>query len=229
MRVRLVFSRRQLRAGAAALSLVASFYALGAAAWRFGGSYPAPAGVYDRLVTLGNTVLGQSGGVGIGTSASDRTLNVGGDARLGGSLTAAGGLRFATLARDPANGDGAFYYNASTHALRWHEAGAWAEAAGGGALRCAPFDDPKVNVRRGRSNVALPVCLRSDGGNNALLWCRSIPKPPFTVGEILTSDVGSGECETWIPSGRFTTSNWTPKTPGQGASYGVVKRVLCCQ
>lgn len=68
--VRLTFSRRQLKAAAALGLLVALAYGLRSDTLKLSTYYPAPSGVYKKIITTAQTVLARDGGnVGIGTTS----------------------------------------------------------------------------------------------------------------------------------------------------------------
>ena len=60
--VRLIVSRRQLKGALALILLVGLAYALESDTITLSTIYPAPSGVYKRIITTGNTVLARDGG-----------------------------------------------------------------------------------------------------------------------------------------------------------------------
>lgn len=144
-------------------------------------TYPAPSGTYNQIVTTGggnrDTVLNRDGGntvltgsgnaagrVGIGVSAPATKLDVAGDARLtgglsaGGSVTAAGAIKaggpmsVGMLAADPPGSNGMIYYNTTTNSFKGFSNGAWKELA---VSACKPD---------GSCSAAVPACGKTTTG-----------------------------------------------------------------
>lgn len=110
-------------------------------------SYPSPVGIYNQIVTTGNsgaaptdttfnrnagnTILvpptNASGNVGVGTTSPTSKLTVAGS--IAGSST----IQVGTLAADPPGADGMLYYNSTTKKVRVYQGGAWADLGGGSA------------------------------------------------------------------------------------------------
>jgi hypothetical protein len=98
-------------------------------------TYPTPSGVYAQIVTTGaggrNTRLCRdSGNVGIGVKNPSKKLDVAGNGRFSGTLSAGsvksqGTLRAGGLAADPAGSNGMIYYNTTSNKLRAFINGSW--------------------------------------------------------------------------------------------------------
>ena len=133
--VRLVVDRRAAKVILAAIAVATLTMRLSSETLTLATTYPAPVGVYNQLVTTGNsgsapadTTLARNAGnvilapatnangrVGIGTSAPQAKLDVGGTVKVGG------------LPADPAGGvDGVLYYNSGTKRLRLFS-GSWGD------------------------------------------------------------------------------------------------------
>lgn len=76
--------------------------------------YPAPSGVYTRMLTTGDTVLARDGGgVGIGTQTPSGKLDVNGDMVVRGDFTASNNIVLGGVARNTWPGLGAGSVNAT--------------------------------------------------------------------------------------------------------------------
>ena len=136
--VRLVVDRRAAKVILAAVAVGTLAMRLSSETLTLTTTYPAPVGVYNQVITTGNsgtvpadTTLARNAGnvilapagnpggrVGVGTSAPQAKLDVDGTLRLGG------------LPGDPGGGvDGVIYYNAGTKTMRLY-AGSWGDLGG---------------------------------------------------------------------------------------------------
>lgn len=136
--VRLVVDRRAAKVILAAVAVGTLAMRLSSETLTLTTTYPAPVGVYNQIVTTGNsgstpadTTLARNAGnvilapgtnvngrVGVGTNAPQAKLDVGGTLRVGG------------LAADPAGGmDGVIYYNSGTKTMRLFS-GSWGDLGG---------------------------------------------------------------------------------------------------
>ena len=136
--VRLVIDRRAAKIVLAAVAVGTLAMRLSSETLTMTTTYPAPVGVYNQLVTTGNsgtvpadTTLARNAGnvilapatningrVGVGTSAPQAKLDVGGTVRVG------------ALPGDPGGGvDGVIYYNSATKTVRLYS-GSWGDLGG---------------------------------------------------------------------------------------------------
>lgn len=136
--VRFVVDRRAAEIILAAAAVVTLAMSLSSETLTLTTTYPAPVGVYNQLVTTGNsgtapadTILARNAGnvilvpagnvngrVGVGTSAPQAKLDVGGTLKVG------------ALPADPAVGvDGLVYFNSASKKMRVF-AGAWGDLGG---------------------------------------------------------------------------------------------------
>jgi hypothetical protein len=156
--VRLVVDRRAAKVILAAFAVGTLTMRLSSETLTLATTYPAPVGVYNQLVTTGNsgtapadTTLARNAGnvilapatnaggqVGVGTSAPQAKLDVGGTMRLGG------------LPADPAGAvDGVLYFNSGTKSLRLFS-GKWTDVGLGQGGFCGFASVP------GSGNVNIP-------------------------------------------------------------------------
>ena len=136
--VRLVVDRRAAKVILATVAVGTLAMRLSSETLTLTTTYPAPVGVYNQIVTTGNsgtlpadTTLARNAGnvilapagnangrVGVGTNAPQAKLDVGGTIRVGG------------LPGDPGGGmDGVIYYNSATKTMRLFS-GTWGDLGG---------------------------------------------------------------------------------------------------
>lgn len=158
--------------------------------------YPAPSGVYAKMITTQDAYLARDGGnVGIGTSAPQQKLHVqGGQARfdgaatVGGALNVGGTVRIGNAAADPAGGAvGTIYYNTSTNKFRgyssagWQDLGAtsapivWNPSATGWGAQGAWGPVKRFVVKANASDIPKFVILLVDFNINKAIPIASVP------------------------------------------------------
>lgn len=124
LRVRLDigFSRASLRWTLVASLLAVCAPELGSETVTLSTYYPAPSGVYTKMITTQDTWLARdSGKVGIGTQTPAAKLDVYGTVRVGNFDTAS----------QPAGAEGAIYYNTTDKIFKGYRNGAWMDLGGG--------------------------------------------------------------------------------------------------
>ncbi len=124
----LAFSRRFVAVVGAAAVMLSAVAELGSESVTLTTYYPAPSGVYTKMITTGDTHLARDGGrVGIGTAAlGTAKLTINGTAVVNDSLT------LGRLAADPPGANGMIYYNTTTDRFRGFRGGAWWDLNVGG-------------------------------------------------------------------------------------------------
>jgi len=88
--IRLVLSKRQLKAALFLALIAGGAYFLFSESFTISTTYPSPSGVYNQMITTGNTYLARNAGamVGVATTAPTQTLDVNGGALVSGTVTA---------------------------------------------------------------------------------------------------------------------------------------------
>jgi hypothetical protein len=129
----LVLSRRQLKGALMAFLMIGAVGVVGSETLSLVANFPSPIGIYNRLVSTGQTILAREGGrVGIGTGAPRATLEINGDTRVqtdvvvGGGVSLGGALGLASLGAPPTGGSaGQLYYDSSARQIREHTGSSW--------------------------------------------------------------------------------------------------------
>jgi len=85
---------KALLLGAVGFLFFAGAAKLGSESLTMSTTYPSPSGIYNQLITTGNTYLARNNGgmVGIGTTNPQATLDVNGAVNATGNLTLGGGV-----------------------------------------------------------------------------------------------------------------------------------------
>ncbi len=131
-------TRRWSGRGAAGAALIALFLACGAdtvvsESVTLATYYPAPTGVYAKMLTTSDTFLARDGGsVSIGASGPPQAmLDVNGTVRVGNKTG------------DPPGAPGALYFNTNSHTFRGYDGSAWQDLGGtAGSLFTFPVGNP---------------------------------------------------------------------------------------
>jgi hypothetical protein len=143
--IRIDVNRRQFIAAAAAVLVLAGARPLDSESLTMTTYYPAPSGVYRRLVSTGNAILARDAGglVGIGKTNPSQKLDVNGNIYASGGLAAAGSVsangqisavgniqtngtfRVGSFPSNPPGVNGTMYYNSSTGKFMGFQNGAW--------------------------------------------------------------------------------------------------------
>ena len=162
--VRVVIDRRAAGVILAAVAVGALAMRLSSETLTLETTYPAPVGVYNQIVTTGNsgsvaadTTLARNAGNVLLAPASNPTGKVGvGTANPQAKLDVAGTVRVGALPADPPAAEGTIYYNPAARVMRVYN-GAWSDLAGSpqGAL-CGFTSTPGLGTP-----VTLP-CMGSD-------------------------------------------------------------------
>ncbi|MDE2040256.1 MAG: hypothetical protein KGO96_05005 [Elusimicrobia bacterium] len=140
--------------------------------------YPAPSGIYTRMITTEQTLLARdSGSVGIrtGSAVPAHVLEVGGDAYVAGplaaqTLTSSGTVtvgQFSTV-NQPAGSAGALYFDATTDHLMAYGAGGWSEV-GHSALKTEVYNTAYGSVVGQSVTCAVP--------GHVVIFCQTIEAP----------------------------------------------------
>ncbi|HVE14647.1 MAG TPA: hypothetical protein VNI01_14725 [Elusimicrobiota bacterium] len=115
MKIHIEFSRREGVLGLAGLLLIGGAVAAMSDTMTLTTYFPSPAGIYQKLISVGDTFLARDGGkVGVGTTAPKAVLEVNGDLRVGG-----------TTASCAAQNEGDMRYNLTTKKMEFCNATAW--------------------------------------------------------------------------------------------------------
>lgn len=125
---------RRLKVALAFGSMAFLAYALQADTIKLSTVYPAPSGVYRKLIATKEAHLARDGGlVSVGSPLTPANMDVAGNLRVLNGTMQAG-----TLGADPPNGaNGMIYYNSTMGRLRAFENGAWKDLGGTGAIEIA--------------------------------------------------------------------------------------------
>jgi len=208
--------------------------------------YPAPSGVYARMITTDSTFLARNGGnVGIGTTNPGQKLDVAGNVNVAGSVNAAASVnvgrsvRFAPLSSDPptAGADkGELIYNGSEDRFKYYNGSQWQPLAGGGgpgAWNCTLYEGATI------ANIAsLAIC---ETGTFITGSCRlnNITYQEMLGGSVNTPPKGTVPVYGHIMKTKLGKMGYVCSTPAKhtpqqlGLSFetdlGFVAQAWCCE